>query len=82
MFQTKHTDKIPMQNINFENIVINGAERYGIKFVVSAESGQGPCFSSANFKNVKIYNVKVKAVYGLEKCPDFKVNKIGADNNW
>lgn len=82
MFQTKHADKIPMQNINLENIVINGAERYGIKFVVAAENGQGPCFGSANFKNVKIYNAKVKSVYGLEKCPDFKVNKIGTDNNW
>lgn len=80
-FQTMHPSPVYMKNIRLENININNAPRYGIKLVVKAEKDQGPCVGEASFTNVKINNAKIMPVYGIEKCPNFTINKSGS-NNW
>lgn len=80
-FQTMYPDQIHMNNIRLENININNAPRYGIKLVVKAERGQGPCVGETSFTNVKINNAGIMPVYGIEKCPNFTIYKSGS-NNW
>lgn len=70
----------PMKNVTLENININNANRQGIKFLVCAEEGQGPCVGSATFRNVQINNAKLGSVYGLDRCPDFTAIKENC--NW
>lgn len=70
----------PMSNIWVENVNINNPARYGIKLLVCAEAGQGPCVGEASFKNVKVSGAKEGAVYGLDKCPNFKAEKENC--NW
>lgn len=81
MFQSKSPEHVPMQNVRIENININNPVRYGIKLVVKAENGQGPAVGEASFTNVKINNPGVQAIYGEDKCPDFKVIRVSG-NNW
>jgi len=70
----------PMSNVNFENITINNPARYGIKFNIRAEQGQGPVVGSFTFNNVNVYNAGVQAMYGLSGCPNCNVTKTNC--NW
>ncbi|MCZ8522313.1 MULTISPECIES: hypothetical protein [Paenibacillus] len=81
MFQTMYPNALPMQNVRLENITINNPARYGIKLVVRAEQGQGPVVGGASFTNVKVNNPGVKAIYGEDKSPNFKVVRVSG-NNW
>lgn len=82
MFQCMYPNPQTMKNIRLENITITNAPRYGIKWVVSAEAGQGPPVGEASFTNVKIYNAGVAATYGISGSPDFNLTKLGDENNW
>ncbi|MBJ6362541.1 carbohydrate-binding protein [Paenibacillus sp. GCM10012307] len=81
MFQTKSPENLPMQNVRIENVNINNPGRYGIKLVAKAEDGQGPALGQASFKNVKINNPGIRAIYGEDKSPGFTVNRVSG-NNW
>ncbi|WP_339323298.1 carbohydrate-binding protein [Paenibacillus sp. FSL W8-0194] len=81
MFQSKSPENLPMENIRLENININNPTRYGIKLVAKAEDGQGPVVGAASFTNVKVNNPGIKAIYGEDKSPNFKVIRVSG-NNW
>ncbi len=82
MFQNKYPERLGFTNVRLENININRAPRYGIKLVALAEAGQGPCYGSATFTNVKVNNPGVMAIYGEAKSPEFTVIRNGTGNNW
>ncbi|ANE45620.1 glycosyl hydrolase [Paenibacillus swuensis] len=81
MFQTMYPNALAMQNVRVENVNINNPVRYGIKLVARAEQGQGPVVGSASFKNVKVNNPGVSAIYGESLSPNFTVNRVSG-NNW
>ncbi len=83
MIQSKYPEALQIQNLRFENINISGAPRYGIKIVVSAESGQGCAVGGASFTNVVVSGSGVAGLYGATQCAStFTVNRISGNSGW
>jgi hypothetical protein len=83
MFQTKYPEALAMTNVRLENINISGATRYGIKVVVSAESGQGCAVGGASFTNVVVSGSGVAGLYGATQCAStFTINRVSGNVGW